>query len=229
MKKTHTSADLHLGHTNIIRYCNRPFSSVEEMDETIINNINEKIMPEDRFIILGDFAWGTKVEHYLDLINCKDVWFVMGNHDRGGRKKPSYLESLEFYRKMPFTHVFGYYEEEIIIPGKGKKMITMSHYPMSSWNKSHRESWHLYGHVHGGMTKQLGTEPGKYRMDVGVDCHNFYPVAFDDLETLFSKVKWKDPLEGKKRWKKNNESEEDAEQTLSGERFSSTMGEGEES
>ncbi|OUN81344.1 hypothetical protein B5G06_10770 [Flavonifractor sp. An52] len=48
------TSDLHLGHENCIRLCNRPFSSIEEMDETLIENWNRKITGKDTVYILGD-------------------------------------------------------------------------------------------------------------------------------------------------------------------------------
>ena len=50
-------ADCHFGHKNIIKYCDRPYSSVEEMDETILNNINKTVFPSDTLYILGDFTF----------------------------------------------------------------------------------------------------------------------------------------------------------------------------
>ena len=58
--RTFLVADLHLGHANIIKYCNRPFSSVEEMNDALISNWNNTIGEEDRVFFLGDFALGSK-------------------------------------------------------------------------------------------------------------------------------------------------------------------------
>jgi len=50
------TADLHLGHANIIRHCSRPFANVDEMDRTLIDNWNEVVQPSDTVWMLGDFA-----------------------------------------------------------------------------------------------------------------------------------------------------------------------------
>ena len=75
-------ADLHLGHANIIKYCNRPFSSVEEMNDALIRNWNNTIGKEDRVFFLGDFALGSKerVIEWGRMLQGRKV-FIYGNHD----------------------------------------------------------------------------------------------------------------------------------------------------
>ena len=60
--KTFLTSDNHFSHYNIIRYCNRPFSSVEEMNQTMISRWNAKVSPGDIVIHLGDFALASKNE-----------------------------------------------------------------------------------------------------------------------------------------------------------------------
>ena len=50
------TSDLHFGHKNIIKYEDRPFSSIEEMDEALIDKWNKKVKKNDEVYILGDFA-----------------------------------------------------------------------------------------------------------------------------------------------------------------------------
>ena len=61
------TSDLHLGHENCIRLCNRPFSSIEEMDETLIENWNYKVTGKDTVYILGDLIYRSQKppEEYL--------------------------------------------------------------------------------------------------------------------------------------------------------------------
>lgn len=56
MSNTFVTSDVHFGHNNIIKYCNRPFQNSDEMDITIINNWNKIVNPDDEVYILGDFA-----------------------------------------------------------------------------------------------------------------------------------------------------------------------------
>ena len=57
MPKIFFTSDLHFGHKNIIRFDNRPFSTVEEMDEALIRNWNAKVSDEDTVYVLGDISW----------------------------------------------------------------------------------------------------------------------------------------------------------------------------
>ena len=57
MPDTWFTADFHFGHANIIRYCSRPFATVEEMDQTIVERLNASVKPNDVLYFLGDFVW----------------------------------------------------------------------------------------------------------------------------------------------------------------------------
>lgn len=75
------TADLHLGHNNIIKTCNRPFSSVDEMDDILIENWNKKVKGNDTVYIVGDLIWkGIDPKPYLDRLKGKKI-LVRGNHD----------------------------------------------------------------------------------------------------------------------------------------------------
>ena len=56
------TSDLHLGHKNIIRLCNRPFGSIEEMDNLLIERWNKKVKKEDTVYILGDLFYKCEIE-----------------------------------------------------------------------------------------------------------------------------------------------------------------------
>lgn len=154
------TSDFHFYHTNIIKYCNRPFSSVEEMNETLIENYNKVVKKSDTVYILGDFAFCSKPK-YAEIIQRLNgrIHLIKGNHDR--KMSHTFLESQ-------FVWVKDYYE----LKHDGKK-ICLFHYPMSSWNKSHHGSFHAYGHVHN-IQLMLGRA-----MDVGVDSCGYSPVHID--------------------------------------------------
>lgn len=171
-------SDLHLGHKNIINYCERPFDNIHDMDKMIIDAINSTVTMTDELYILGDFSFkGDKPQHYRSQINCNNVHIILGNHDR----------------PQNFTqHDSGFatvnYVKEIIFH---KQKIFMSHYPHRSWPSSHRGSWMLYGHTHANLNHQDITSPLK-TLDVGVDNLINYnkpfgqPWSFIELQELFN-------------------------------------------
>jgi calcineurin-like phosphoesterase family protein len=157
---TFFTADLHLGHANIIKYCNRPFRSVEEMDSTIINNWNSVVTPDDYVYILGDLSFNDHL-NYLHRLNGKKA-LIIGNHDKlsiGARQTYTFITPLTDIRH------------------EGQR-ITLCHYPMLAWNGSFHGSWHLYGHVHGNSIEQ----EYKYSCDVGTDIWNYFPVSFETIK-----------------------------------------------
>ena len=132
MKKFYIS-DLHFGHKNIIRYDNRPFTSVKEMDDALIKNWNSVVSDDDKVYILGDIGWydDVKMGGIFSHLHGNKI-LIKGNHDRVS----SYLYGF-------FDKVVDYLE----INDNGTKVV-MSHYPMPFWNGQFRDSVHLYGHVH---------------------------------------------------------------------------------
>ena len=78
------TSDLHLGHRNIIRLCNRPFATIEEMDETLIRNWNAKVTNGDTVYILGDLLFRNEkpAEEYLKQLKGKKHPIIV-NEGRG--------------------------------------------------------------------------------------------------------------------------------------------------
>jgi calcineurin-like phosphoesterase family protein len=151
------TADTHFGHTNVIKYCQRPFSSVQEMDDVLIENWNKTVSKTDRIYHLGDFCFHTSqmAKKYFHALNgCK--FLVKGNHDR----TPA--------TKLPWVEIYDTKEIKI-----DDQPVWLSHYAHRVWNKSHHGSIHLYGHSHGGIP------PFGKSFDVGVDCWDYTPVSWD--------------------------------------------------
>lgn len=172
-QKVFFTADLHLGHKNIIGYCNRPFSTGEEMDKEIIWSINKTVNQEDILYIIGDFCHkGGDAYKYREQIVCNHVHIILGNHD----------EPTKF--KTGFTSV----SDQKMILYKNQK-IFMCHYPMRSWSGSYRKSWMLYGHVHGRLHRE-DVVSGTLTLDVGVDNKRDgvefgTPWSFKDVQQQF--------------------------------------------
>ena len=153
------SADWHLGHANVIKFCNRPYKDVDEMDEAIISNCNSVVTPKDILHMIGDFSWKDPT-NYLRRINCP-VILIAGGHDYRWRNK---FDS--------FRQVFD--SRTIEVQGQ---TIVLSHFCYRVWNKSHYNSWHLYGHNHGKL------EPIGKSWDVGIDANNWGPPL--SLEQIY--------------------------------------------
>lgn len=75
-------ADLHLGHTNIIRLSNRPYTTVDEMDKDLIDKWNSVVSDNDDIYIVGDLIFRTNkgYEYYLKQLRGKKH-LIIGNHD----------------------------------------------------------------------------------------------------------------------------------------------------
>lgn len=124
------SADFHLGHRNIIRYCNRPFQSTGEMDEAIFGNLNSRVGQSDVLYFLGDFCMGgpDQARRYRDRIVCRHIHVVEGNHDRALRRlKTAFCSRTQL--------------AEIRVEGQE---IVLCHYAMRVWYHSSRGMWHLW-------------------------------------------------------------------------------------
>jgi len=170
-------SDIHFWHKNVIRYSDRPFDSVEEMNETIIDNWNSKVKAQDIVFNLGDFAFcGTnKVIEILRRLNGTQ-YFTYGNHDKVMKRD----EVQEFCKD---TKKIALFADTIEFNYKGTP-IFMSHYSHRVWNRSHRGAIHLYGHSHGSL-------PGIGRsMDVGVDTKelvsDYTPFSLDTVVEFLS-------------------------------------------
>ncbi len=129
-------SDLHFGHANVIKFDNRPFKDVEEMNEKLIRNWNETVTKKDVIYILGDFIWGTN-KQWLEIVprlKGRKI-LIRGNHDL--KKMPAQLKNM-------FEAVYNYKE----IKEDGYR-ICMSHYPMLLYPGSHGDKTLMFcGHVH---------------------------------------------------------------------------------
>ena len=158
-------ADLHLGHKNIIHMCKRPFQSVEEMDNTIIDNCNNVAGENDDLYVIGDFCYRCPDPvKYISRFNAR-VHLITGNHDI------KMLNNRAYSRK--FASVQNYLELM-----DGNTRIVLPHYPMAEWNGYWREPkiLHLYGHIHNNINNAaniMGKIDGAY--NVGADLLGFAP------------------------------------------------------
>lgn len=170
------TSDLHFEHANIIKICNRPFNSVQEMNEAIVNNWNSVVKANDIVYILGDVMMNkdvNAVKKYIDRLNGSKV-LIVGNHDYF--KKRYLAAGYDF-----FLYIKSYEELEY-----NKQRFILMHYPIMDWNHMFRGSYMLHGHMHNkAVYNYQNRQNGVKRYDVGVDANNFAPVSIDDIIGYF--------------------------------------------
>lgn len=178
------TSDLHFCHKNIIRFCDRPWSTTEEMNEGLVERWNKKVSPDDTVFCLGDFCFGGSAEwkKWREKLNGHII-LIRGNHDR---KMSSTMEGL-------FDEVL--YQVQLEIDGRS---VYLNHYPFLTyggcWRKENNVVWQLFGHVH---SKEgiCGADSGRLKhllstqYDVGVDNNNYEPVSWEEIKTIMNTPK----------------------------------------
>ena len=166
------TSDCHFNHKNILAYEpeSRPFATIEEMNEAIINNWNSVVTDEDEVWVCGDFFMGqiTAIDPILDRLKGK-IHLVRGNHDQKNRMKIYEERGIDI-------HDIAY------IQYKGRYFI-LCHFPNESAEfvrmvvEDNSEVVWLYGHVHGKAPK--GYVNGTYH--VGADTNNLTPISIQQI------------------------------------------------
>jgi len=155
------TSDTHFFHTNIIKYCNRPFKSTEEMNETIYSNWNNTIGKNEKVFFLGDWVIGTENKYSVgqflhDQLNGHKL-FIQGNHDNHIKK----------YTKIKVV------DGVIEVKYKGINIL-MSHEPI--WDFPH--DIHIHGHIH---NNDENTKLKWNMFNVSVEMTEYKPVHIDDI------------------------------------------------
>jgi len=176
---TWITADEHYGHTNIIRYCERPFFDAEHMKQELVARHNAVVGPSDHVIHVGDFAMNEQlVSSILPQLHGRHT-LVFGNHDRCHPCRKDHVAAKGRYLRAGFVEVV----ESLVVDG-----MLVHHMPYSG---DDREKYHAYrpydygrvllhGHIHG-LWKTRGR-----MINVGVDVRDYAPVA---LEAIVEEVK----------------------------------------
>jgi len=182
------TSDTHYSHSNICRATTRwtdadsvtrDFKSLEHMNDTLVNNINEVVGQDDILIHLGDWSFGgfEMIEEFRNRILCKNVHLVFGNHDHHIRRNKGGIQEI-------FSSTQDYLHLDLRIP-KGKEVdkltLVCMHFPIASWDGMNDGVPHLHGHVHLPRHQRIGQ--GKV-MDVGVDGNDLYPISIQEIRTI---------------------------------------------
>lgn len=184
------TSDLHFRHGNIIKYCNRPFETVQEQTEKLIENWNKTVPDTAIVFILGDFAFASKNQWRIILNQLTGKkYLILGNHDR--------------YNEIPyemFIDVVDLAEVSIKLSDENWETFILSHRPLLCWEGSEKGYKHLFGHVHSCDARIDTCENGdaelvkllSYRpmYDVGVDNNDYKPISVEEvLEKIKNKIK----------------------------------------
>jgi calcineurin-like phosphoesterase family protein len=175
-RKIFIISDCHFFHTNVIKYCNRPFTVVKQMNEQLLKNWNSTV-PEDALVFhCGDFVVGAGNEKdsvartlYENLSG--DVWFLKGNHDTWNLIPEKLIKHSVYY----FTYK--------------KLKIAISHYPPMGSNADRMidvdkdTDLIIYGHVHQNTRYEV-----KNAFNVSVENINYTPISLDEIIERILKV-----------------------------------------
>lgn len=179
------TSDTHFGHKNILTFCERPFNSVEEMDNAIIERWNSKVGKDDIVFHLGDFAFASnkRWQELIYKLNGK-IYLILGNHDIT-RWPGNYTMQL-----------FDRVENQIMLKIDNKYKVYLNHVPFLCYDGTYRKpedcTIQLHGHVHErigniGKDAQRLQYRFPYQYDVGVDNNNFYPVSWEEILKIIHK------------------------------------------
>lgn len=155
ISKIYLIADTHFNHTKIIKYCDRPFNDVKEMNETIINNWNKVIGKDDIVYHLGDLGLGSfdELKEIFDILNGKK-YLVMRNHDLN--------RSKNFYLKLGFIDVY-------------KKQCQIGNLLLTHWpTEVEDDTFNYYGHIHNKEENEHFLD-GKHKC-ISLEKTNYMPI-----------------------------------------------------
>lgn len=193
------TADTHFNHANVINFESRPFASVEEMDEVLIENWNRAVTPNDEVWVLGDYSLPTGREKALSYLSKLHgtKYLVTGNHDRcSPAMRNAHLYQRE-YLDAGFAAIFDVMRLRLpALTKRGPKLdILMSHYPYSGEHGDAADRYTalrlrdtgvplIHGHVHGEWRTRF-SEAQTPMINVGVERWDYTPVSAQDLHRLF--------------------------------------------
>lgn len=183
MSKIFFTSDLHFGHENVLRFDNRPFATVEEMDSELIRRWNAKVGRGDLVYVLGDMIWKSRNDDAPALIRSLNgqIILIKGNHDRflhNARAKDA-LAGIKDYDDIAVT----------LEDGTTRRCI-LSHYFIPMYNGHRYQAIHLHGHSHftdeadwevdfADALNRQGVRTEIY--NVGCMYWNYEPVTLDEI------------------------------------------------
>lgn len=174
-QETFFTADEHFDHSNIIKFCKRPFESREDMREQLITRHNSKVTRRDVVYHLGDLFWRTLwVGDALEILKRLNGThhLILGNHDETAKK---------MMQAYPFAFA-SVSDTKLIRPYEQFPAVWLSHYAHRVWPDSHKGSYHLFGHTHAVVPDYRRSH------DAGVDANDYFPISLSELD-VYMKAK----------------------------------------
>lgn len=183
MAKVFFTSDLHFGHEKVIRFDNRPFQTVEEMDAELIRRWNAKVGKGDLVYVLGDMIWKTRnidAETLIRSLNGQII-LIKGNHDR-------FLHNAK--AKNALAGVKDYDDICVKLEDGTDRRVVLCHYYIPFYIGHRWQAVHLHGHSHNSeeywieesikqKLRQDGFETRSY--NVGCMHWNYEPVTLDEI------------------------------------------------
>ena len=193
MSQIYFSSDFHYNHENLVKGCTtwedlgscRDFNTLEEHNQKLVDSINNTVKANDRLYFLGDWSMGGKDEviNFRKRVKCKNIHFILGNHDIHVDKNYNKCQDL-------FNSVKIYDDIQI-----GKSEFILMHYPIYSWHRkksTKHSSIHLHGHTH----KELDYHPSA--LCVCIDTvKEFRPLHIEEIRDIINKRYEKSGMEGR--------------------------------
>lgn len=167
MTKTWITSDPHFGHANVIKYEDRPFADIDEMEKILISNWNKRVRKHDKVIVAGDFSFHNKAENQriLKQLNGHKI-LILGNHDR--------RKSRGWWLDAGFDQVI---EHPILLDD----FYIISHEPV------YLDVMTAYVNVHGHTHSHRIGKPNHF--NVSVELHGYCPIDFEEIKSLYIPLK----------------------------------------
>jgi calcineurin-like phosphoesterase family protein len=183
------TSDNHFGHKNIIGYCDRPFQTVEQMDEAMIQRWNHNVGKTATIMVVGDFSFydAVKTKEITQRLNGRKI-LIRGNHDKA--------HSDSWFLKCGFDSVV----ESMTIPAMVQEdTVEIQHY--HDYESRYGYGVLFHGHAHNFFKAKHYVTFKRVLLNVGVDCWNFTPVHIDFLFETVKRIRQQHEEEGKTLWK----------------------------
>ena len=157
-KKVWLISDLHLGHKNIIKYSERPYASVNEMNETLVRNIQSVAGADDIIVFGGDIAFMETEKANSLIARCLGYKIlIIGNHDfNKGKLRDLDFDEIHLCKSVTY---------------KGKE-YALTHYPLDEMPDG---LINIHGHTHNRNTGH------PRHINISCEVINYTPITFQDL------------------------------------------------